>query len=342
MSTVKLLRLDQVDGRTVFLGNFVPELGLTGDANDYDLRVYVLQCAPLSGQAEPTYYVGIEVWCELKKRLTKHFKGLGADFTRKHRPVGIAYIQPVAHRAAEGYVFHALVAKLPAKSTQRLGGWIQNQVNPSPLTRMLGQQARRNMMNQCFNCGSSDHFVENCSTPPEGAPYPCECGKTIRVTTAGQTPEETRPAPRQERPVLPEAPPAKRPRVTQNPCLRVRVCGHAYTTLSWYLNERHPGKKFREIVQEKCMDKAVELKDGDHKTLVSKGFARPPPALGRDLLPDRTNLPSKWVDTECPIALHSRSKAAKTEPKKFVRLQKASTASGCRLFRLEDLKAFVE
>ena len=42
MSTVKLLRLDQVDGRTVFLGNFVPELGLTGDANDYDLRVYVL------------------------------------------------------------------------------------------------------------------------------------------------------------------------------------------------------------------------------------------------------------------------------------------------------------
>ena len=248
----------------------------------------------------------------------------------------------MAHRAAEGYVFHALAAKLPDKSTQRLGGWIQNQVNPSPLTMMIGQQARRNMMNQCFNCGDSDHYVENCSTPPEGAQYPCGCGKTIRVTTAGLTPEETRPAPRQERPVLPEAPPAKRPRVTQNTCMRVRVCGHAYTTLSWYLNERHPSKKFREIVQEKCMDEAVELIGGDHKTLVSKGFARSSPAPGKDLLPDRTNLPSKCVHTECPIALHSRSNAANTEPTKIVRLQKASTAHGCRLFRLEDLKEFVK
>ena len=51
----------QVDGRTVFPGNCVPELGLDGEADDYDLRVYVLQCAPLPGQAEPTNYVGIEV-----------------------------------------------------------------------------------------------------------------------------------------------------------------------------------------------------------------------------------------------------------------------------------------
>ena len=43
-----------------------------------------------------------------------------------------------------------------------------------------------------------------------------------------------------------------------------------------------------------------------------------------------------------PIALHSRSKAARTEPTKFVRLQKASAANGCRLHRLEDLKASVE
>ena len=120
------------------------------------------------------------------------------------------------------------------------------------------------------------------------------------------------------------------------------MCGQAYTTLSWYLNEPHPGRKFREIVREKCMDKAVELKDGDHKTLVSQGFARQPPALGRDLLPDRRNLPSAWVDTECTSARHSMSKAARTQPSKFVRLREASAASGCRLFRLEDLGAFVE
>ena len=90
------------------------------------------------------------------------------------------------------------------------------------------------------------------------------------------------------------------------------------------------------------MDKAMELKDGDHKTLVSKGFARFPPALGIDLLPDRTNLPSGWVDTECPIALHSRSKAAKKEPTRFIRLRKAQSTKGGRVSRLEDSKAFVQ
>ena len=85
------------------------------------------------------------------------------------------------------------------------------------------------------------------------------------------------------------------------------------------------------------MDKAVEMKGGDSKTLVAKGFARNPPQLGKELLPERVNLPGGWTDTECATVLHSRSKAP---VKTFLQVRRASEVSGWRgvLFRVADLQ----
>lgn len=341
----KLLRVDQVNRQTVFPGNVVPRLGLEGDPDRQTSWVYVLECAPQRQESEPTYYTGhAEDFRNLMERFNQHFAGTGAAFTQKHKPRGIAFLMPVAHAAAEGYVYYALLSKLPDKSVHRLGGWTQNSVNPSPLARMLARQARRNMCGKCFNCGSADHFVDECNKAPEGAPYPCACGLIIHVTSAGQTPRETRPPPAdpQPPPPQPEEPPPKRIKVAPNTCLRVRVCGESYTTLAWFLNNDHPGKRARRLVQEKCLARAVEIKDGNGQTLVSKNFARTPPCRGGELLPDRVYLPGQWTDTACPVALYSRTRASRADPDTFVQLRKVPKATGyCRgmLFRLEDLQA---
>ena len=141
-----LLKLEEVNAQTVFAGSLVPDLGLKGDVED-EFRAYVLQ-------AGDKYYCGVEERRFLKQRLNKQLHGKGADWNKKHKPLGVAYVMPVPHRAAEAYVFFALLAKLPAKSLERLGGWVQTSVNPSPLARLLAQEARRNVLSKCFTCGS--------------------------------------------------------------------------------------------------------------------------------------------------------------------------------------------
>ena len=120
---VSTLGLEEVNARTIFPGNLVPDLGLKGDPED-EFCVYVLA----SGGK---YYVGIEERRFLKQRLTKQFEGRGAHWNKTHAPTGVAYVMPAPHRAAEAYVFFALLAKLPARSLERLGGWTQTSVKPS-------------------------------------------------------------------------------------------------------------------------------------------------------------------------------------------------------------------
>ena len=87
-------------------------------------RVYVLQCKPLSVGGEPTYYVGIEHRSQIWRRLQSH-KGqteTAAHFTKSHKPVQIELVWPAATRAAEAFVFYALLAKLPSNAVERLGG----------------------------------------------------------------------------------------------------------------------------------------------------------------------------------------------------------------------------
>ena len=339
----QLLPLADVNSKTVFPGTLVPDLGLRGAPED-EIAVYVLQ----SGDK---YYVGAVERCYLKVRLAKHAEGRGAYWNKVNVPDGVVYVMPVPHRAAEAYVFYALLAKLPAKSLQRLGGWTQTSVNPSPPARLLAQEARRNVHGLCFACGSGDHFQFECSKPPEAAPYPCkQCGAVLKVTCRGHTPGESTAATPQEKrkadeAIAPQAAhalehEARRNRVCRSSvCLRVRVCGTAYTTLGWFLGDSCPNRHQRQKAMDKCMAKAVEMHGGDSKTLQAQMFTAAYPKWGKELLPGRTNLPHDWVDSACASvrAVKSRGKDGAAS----VQLRKATTGgvSQCRglLWRVEDL-----
>lgn len=331
-----------VDSQTTFRGTVVPDLGLTGDAR-CEFRAYVLVCAPVHGETGATYYVGIAHRNSLKRRLASHFDGTGATFTRARKPVGIAYVMPVLHRAAEAYVYFAMLAKLPSKAVRRLGGWVQNETNPSPLTRMLAEESRRNVLGQCFICGG-DHFARDCRRPRDAAPYPCKkCGEVVHVSAAGQTLDVVSPclplkaASHSRRSSNNEEPMPKRHRAkADEACRRVSVCGQAYTTLSWFLRISDPAKKARETVLRECLDTAVAVQGGDSKTLIAKGFATTSATSAKELLPNRRRLPHSWVDSACSSVLSTRTRTCQ---KKFLRLRRAQGGrERFMLWRLEDLR----
>ena len=66
----------------------------------------------------------------------------------------------------------------------------------------------------------------------------------------------------------------------------------------------NPGKrtteKVRQAVSDKFGTRAVEFRQGDHKTLAKAGYAKTLRPKG--LLPGRTNLSVDWLDTECKAA----------------------------------------
>ena len=75
------------------------------------------------------------------------------------------------------------------------------------------------------------------------------------------------------------------------------MCDHEYTSLQWFLGCK-PAPRQVALVVAKCKANALELRNGDTKTLESSGFARTPPEL-KELLVGRHYLPSAWCDTGC-------------------------------------------
>ena len=71
---------------------------------------------------------------------------------------------------------------------------------------------------------------------------------------------------------------------------QVMVCGRLYTTLGWFLGKANPSPRTVRSVIASCKANAVQLRNGDAKTLVAHGMARLAP--DSDLSPDRCNFPS--------------------------------------------------
>ena len=66
----------------------------------------------------------------------------------------------------------------------------------------------------------------------------------------------------------------------------------------------NPSLSICDRVRRECCQSALELDNGSAKTLALGGFAAIPPKVPKPLMPDRTNLPSRWTDTAC-IAIRS-------------------------------------
>ena len=342
-------KADEVNNQTTYRGREVPALGLVADL-DLPFRVYVLACAPSTGQSHRTFYVGIEYIAWVGRRIQAHFNGDGADFTKKHKPSEVILIWPAANRVVEAYVFFAMQAIMPRGSCHRLAGWTQTSSAPSPLACLILEQSRRNLTNKCFRCGG-DHWASRCKKEEEACTYRClGCSAAVRITSRGQS----LPAPASAEAAVAASssfssssspssssstsagrstgePSNKRPRLTSSGFLRVKVCGQDYSTIAWYLKNANPGPRACERVKESCAEKAVELKGGDSKSLAASGFAKSPPGRAKELLPGRERLPSIWTATAC--------KSIKTD--EALQLRKIVCATGCRnvLWSVSDLES---
>ena len=173
---------------------------------------------------------------------------------------------------------------------------------------------------------------------PDSAPLHCDhCHATVEITALGQTrtrpppgvaaavtasgvaaaggvkrsasqPPESQP-PSQRRALAPSAPqpPSRRwalaPSAPTAPgrrdYARAQICGREYTTIAWYLGKTASEKERKGVVA-RLEGRAVELRQGDHKTLVTAGFAKT--QRPKELLPGRTNLSAAWLDTVCKTA----------------------------------------
>jgi hypothetical protein len=211
--TAELLSLEAVTAQTAFCHCSIPELGLVRNF-DCLWRVYILACE--GGRK----YCGIEHRSDLERRMLKHMRGEGAEYTRKHQSIGVLLCWPVPTRAGEAYVFAQMLELQSAHGQlDRIGGWVQTSVNPSPLQRVVFEEQRRQLRNRCFRCGLAGHYDEECRKPREGAPYRCPgCRKEVIITSRGQSllmgPAATESpivAPPQEPPMQQQQAPAQRP-----------------------------------------------------------------------------------------------------------------------------------
>ena len=308
----------------------MPDLGLQLDLN-LPYRVYVLECEPAPGNKGPFYYVGIDFKAHVGPRLVKQFSGRGSCFAKAHAPTAIIFVWPAANTAVEGYVFLALLGRMPAGSIHRLGGWTQTSVAPSPLSCMTYEQDRRQMAGRCFNCGG-DHYAHACQKPVQGARYRCpHCTKELVISARGQSVKEpatsstsaapkataSRPPadpgrppqtdarqPSRKRPAAcsfssDQTPAAKIPRAAPaaNAVKFVDVCGKQYTSLSWFLGQQNPSPSYCNRARRDCYQSALELDGGDLRTLASHGYAASLPSKPKPLLPSRTRLSSQWIET---------------------------------------------
>ena len=187
------LNFGDVSSDTALWYSGIPDLGLVRDSS-LPFRVYVLRCAPQKEGSPYTWYVGLVHKSKLAERLERHRLG-ACHFTRVHRPLAVVLLWPVASRAAEAYVYYALVEKFPGVALQcgRLGGWTQTASKLNPLGAMMLQREKWMLEGLCLECGKGCTWGA-CKTDQaeaSGARYNCDhCGAFVRITNQGKSATE--------------------------------------------------------------------------------------------------------------------------------------------------------
>ena len=352
-------RLQDITAKTPpYASECMPKLGLATNL-DFDYRVYVMGCTPPPGCSGPYYYVGIEHATRVGDRCVQHDEQRGSHFTKEHAPTKLHLLWPAANTAVEGYVYLALLSAMRQDSVAKLGGWTQTSAEPSPLTEMMFKQQWRLMRQVCFNCGEKNHWATDCKKALQGVTYrhTCNfCSKVNRViiTSRGQSQGL---APLPSKPLVPRENVSQKrtmqlgPSESSEPRSKIQrtlqvsprsgttvdVCGHNYSSLSWFTGCSNPSPSIVRRVREQCSESAVELENGDARTLVLHGFAAATPKKPPPLFGDRKTLPSEFTSTVCK-AVRPRSGA-------FLKARRAKADSTRKanqiLWRVSDLAKVV-
>jgi len=267
----------------------MPYLGLAHDEGA-EFAIYVLQCRPHDTRtAGPFWYIG---FCEREKvvqRIGSQFNGGKAQshYCKINKPQSVHLVWPVHNRAAEAYIFYAMLSKQPAGWERRgaellcpIGGFTQNDTKLSPLASLVYEQARRQVKSFCcFNCGGS-HFAKNCKQKKRGLTLTCpSCKSEIVMTSKGQTvtsvpaPQGTKRSASECHGSASKAAKIDVAKSSGSPCpttkfakvdaaVAISICGQHYTSLSWFLSKENPSPSLCKRARENCSENALVLLGG--------------------------------------------------------------------------------
>lgn len=294
--------LGDVSAKHCWTSSGMPALGLAVDP-DAEFGIYVLRCKPGDGCTTGFfYYVGFHSWAYLAKRVEVQFKGgkNQSHYCKINKPISVELVWPACSRAAEAYIFYALLEKQSIgwerRGAQKLcpvGGFTQNDSVLSPLASLVYEQARRQLKSfSCYNCGGS-HTAKECKKPKRGLSLTCpHCKTDIEMTSKGQTVVAAsvhEPAASSSSSCLslsssssqrgakrsspPASPPAKAKSAKLSASGRnssrvvVSVCGRHYTSLAWYFCKDNPSPSLCERARQKCASNALVLVGGHTRSV---------------------------------------------------------------------------
>jgi hypothetical protein len=151
------------------------------ESNDDKITVYVLQCQ------NNKFYVGKTD--DLEARFFQHKNGNGSAWTRLHKPIRIIETKTSGDNFDEDRITIKYM-ELHGIDNVRGGSFSKIILDPSEievLTKMI-----RSKSDQCFHCGSSDHFISSCPVknkinnsnhPPKNNIVCYTCGKYGHLST---------------------------------------------------------------------------------------------------------------------------------------------------------------
>ena len=285
----------------------IPRLGLSLDEGA-EFAIYVLQCKPHDARtAGPFWYI---CFCERKKvveRIGSQFNGgkTQSHYCKVNKPQSVHLVWSVHNRAAEAFIFYAMLTTQPASWERRgaellcpIGGFTQNDTKLSPLASLVYEQARRQVKSFCcFNCGGS-HFAKDCKQKKRGLTLICpSCKSDIVMTSKGQTVisvpappprpahQGTKRSASQSQGSATKAAKVDASQSSASRCLAptsakidaavaFSICGKHYTSLSWFLSKENPSPSLCKRARENCGDNALVLVGGHTRSV--KFFAKVP------------------------------------------------------------------
>ena len=130
------------------------------DLQPVEVYLYVLRLRSPPGEP-PRFYVGSAK--NYKERLDAHFRGAGAAFTKKYKPIELVELRQ-GDRFDEESMTRRLMAEYGIDYV-RGGAYTRLQLTPEDTATL--QHEIWAAAGLCMNCGRPGHFAENCMASPK-------------------------------------------------------------------------------------------------------------------------------------------------------------------------------
>lgn len=137
------------------------------------MKIYVLLLA------EGKYYVGKSN--DPNARFLEHVNGCGSAWTTRYPPIEILKVVPMRHPEDEDNITKQYMAEKGVDNV-RGGSYCQMDLPENMSYKERRTREERGVNDECFQCGRTGHFAENCYATTEVISCDCErCGRDGHV-----------------------------------------------------------------------------------------------------------------------------------------------------------------